>query len=187
MRRRLVLATSFAAILSGCTSAPVQSWRIAAIPGQIRGGTGIRIGVRSIGLPSAMNQSGVPKPGGLYAANIFTNDLWAAPLAAMLQTAMVENLAQRLPADTVLADGGAIGAAPDQLVEVQVLAFTPDAAGNITLSAQLATRPSAKQDWQLQTFTATAEGGQMAETIAAAMSSLWGQTADKLAVMLTRA
>ncbi len=184
MRRRLVLVSSCAAILSGCTSAPVNSWRIASIPGPVRGGTGMRIGVRSIGLPSAMNQSGVPKPGGAYAADTFPNDLWAAPLSAMLQTALVENLAQRLPADTVLADGGAIGAAADQFVEVQVLAFTPNSSGNITLSAQLATRSTTKQDWQLQSFTATATGGQAAETIAAAMSALWGEAADRLASML---
>ena len=185
MKRRLVLATSCGAILSGCTSAPVHSWRIASLPGPVRGGTRMRIGVRSIGLPSAMNQAGVPKPGGAYAADTFPNDLWAAPLAAMLQTAMVENLAQRLPADTVLADGGAIGATPDQLVEVQILAFTPDSSGNVTLSAQLAARPATKQDWQLQSFTATAAGGQTAQTIAAAMSTLWGEAADLLARMLS--
>lgn len=184
MKRRLVLTTSCAALLSGCTSAPVHSWRIASVPGPVRGGTGIRIGVRGIGLPSAMNQSGVPKPGGAYAADTFPNDLWAAPLSAMLQTAMVANLAQRLPADTVLADGGAVGAAPDQLVEIQILAFTPDASGTITLSAQLAARPATKQDWQLQSFNASAAGGQTAETIAAAMSTLWGSAADRLAGML---
>ncbi len=184
MRRRSLLATSCAAILSACASAPVHSWRIAAVPGAVRGGTGIRITVRNIGLPSAMNQSGVPKPGGIYAADTFPNDLWAAPLAAMLQTAMVENLAQRLPTDTVLADGGAIGAAPDQLIEIQVLTFTPDISGNIVLSAQLAARPATQQNWQLQSFTAMAAGGQTAETIAAAMSTLWGEAADRLAGML---
>ncbi len=184
MRRRILLASSCAALLSGCASAPVHSWRIAAVPGTVRGGTSIRIGVRSIGLPSAVNQPGVPKPGGAYAADTFTNDLWAAPLAAMLQTAMVENLAQRLPADTVLADGGAIGAAPDQLVEVQVLAFAPDSTGNITLTVQLAARPATRQEWQLQSFTATQAGGQTAESIAAAMSTLWGEAADRLASML---
>jgi uncharacterized lipoprotein YmbA len=184
MKRRLVLISSCAALLTGCTSAPVHSWRIASVTGQARGGTGTRIAVRGIGLPGAMSPSGVPAPGGAYAADTFPNDLWAAPLATMLQTAMVENLAQRLPADIVLADGGAIGAAPDQLVEIQVLAFTPDASGNIILSAQLAARPATKQDWQLQSFTATKAGGQAAETIAATMSMLWGEAADRLASML---
>lgn len=184
MKRRFILATSCAVLLSGCASTTVHNWRIAAVPGPAQGGTGMRIGVRSIGLPSALNQSGVPKPGNAYAADSFQNDLWAAPLAAMLQSAMVQNLAQRLPSDTVLADGGAIGAAPQQFVEIQILAFTPDAAGNITLTAQLATRPASKQAWQMQNFTATAAGGQMAETIATAMSALWGEAANHLATML---
>ena len=184
MKRRYVLIGG-AALLSGCASAQVRSWQIAALPGQARGGAGQRIGVRSIGLPVALNQSGVPKPGGAYAAEAFANDQWAAPLAQLLQTAMVQDLAQRLPGDNVLADGGAIGAAADLLVEIQVLQFAPDAAGKVTLSAQLATRPAKQQQWQLQSFTATAPGGATAQAIAAAMSSLWGQAADRVAEMLS--
>ncbi len=71
MKRRLVLVSSCAALLTGCTSAPVHSWRIASVPGQTRRGTGTRIAVRGIGLPGAMSQSGVPMPGGAYAANTF--------------------------------------------------------------------------------------------------------------------
>ncbi|GAN79257.1 PqiC family protein [Acidocella aminolytica] len=185
MKRRLILVSSCAALLSGCTSAPVYSWQIAAETGPVRGGTGIRVGVRSIGLPSALNQSGVPKPGIAYAANTFTNDSWAAPLSAMLQTTLVRNLTQRLPRDTILSDGGAIGAAPDKIVEVQVLTFAPDASGTITLTAQLACRPTTSQNWQLQNFNASTAGGKTAETITAAMSKLWGQMSDQLATMLS--
>ncbi|MGE4481817.1 MAG: membrane integrity-associated transporter subunit PqiC [Acidocella sp.] len=154
------------------------------MPGPIRHGSGIRVGVRSIGLPSPLNQTGVPKPGGLYAANTFPNDLWAGPLASMLQTTMVENLAQRLPADTILADGGAIGASPDQIVEIQIFSFAPDASGTVKLAAQFGTRPTGKQDWNLSNFTASAAGGQTADTITAAMSQLWSQAANHLATML---
>lgn len=184
MKRRLILASSLAGLLTACSSTPVHSWQISPVPGTPLGGTGRRIAVRSIGLPSALIQSGIPKPGGVNTADSFPNDLWAGPLAAMLQNAMVRDLAQRLPADIILAEGGAIGAAPDQLVEIQVLSFTPDASGNITLAAQLATRPATAQNWQLQSFSANAPGGQDAQSIAAAMSQLWGQAADHLASML---
>jgi hypothetical protein len=97
---------------------------------------------------------------------------------------MVQNLAQRLPGDIVLASGGAIGAAPDIYVEINVLAFSPDASGNITLQAQLATRHASAQDWQLQTFRASAAGGTTPDGIAAAMSALWGQAADMVAGMI---
>ena len=182
MRRRFLLLGTVA--LAGCVSSPVRNYQLAPVAGAIRGGTGVRIVVRSIGIPAALEQAGIPKPGSAYEANSFANDVWAAPLAGMLQTTMVQNLAQRLPGDSILAGGGAIGAAPDIYVEINVLAFAPDATGNISLQAQLATRHAAAQDWQFQNFTASAAGGTTPEGIAAAMSTLWGQAADAVAGMV---
>lgn len=184
MKRRLVLVSSGALLLAGCASQAVHNWQIGTVPGTVQGGTGARLAVRSIGLPGALSQPGVPEPGPENAANTFPNDLWAAPLAAMLQTSMVENLAQRLPRDTVLADGGAIGATPDQYIEIQILAFSPDSSGLITLKTQLAIRPVGSLDWTLKNFSASAQGGNTAATITACMSQLWGQVADQLAAML---
>lgn len=184
MKRRAILASSGALILAGCASAAIRDWRIEFVPGPVQGGTGARISVRSIGLPGALSQPGVPQPSPATAANSFPNDLWAAPLAAMLQMVMVENLAQRLPRDVVLADGGAIGATPDQFVEIQILSFSPDASGLISLKAQLATRPYNNMDWTLKSFSASAQGGMTAASITSCMSQLWGQVADQLATML---
>ena len=184
MKRRSLFASSCALFLAGCASAAINSWQISAISGPVKGGTGIRLGVRSIGLPGALSQPGVPAPGPANAANTFPNDLWAAPLGRMLQTSMVENLSQRLPRDTVLADGGAIGAMPDQYIEIQILNFAPDASGLVTLKAQLAIRPVNSLNWTLENFSTSAAGGDTASSITACMSMLWGQMADKLAAML---
>jgi uncharacterized lipoprotein YmbA len=182
MRRRYFLLGTVA--LAGC-SARVYEYQLAPVPGAVRGGTGVHIGVRGIGVPSALAQSGLPQPGSVYEANNFANDIWAAPIGSMLQTTMVQNLAQRLPGDNVIGSGGAIGAASDIYVEINILAFSPDATGNITLQAQLATRPVATPaDWQLRNFTASAQGGSTPEGIAAAMSALWGQAADVVAAMI---
>jgi uncharacterized lipoprotein YmbA len=183
MRRRFLLLGTVA--LAGCGSTPVHNYQLAPVAGAIRGGTGLRIVVRNIDIPAALGQPGLPKPGGAYEANSFANNVWAAPLAGMLQTTLVQNLAQRLPGDSVLAGGGAIGAAPDIYVEINVLAFSPDASGNIALQAQLATRHATAQDWQLKNFAASAAGGTEPEGIAAAMSALWGQAADAVAGMVS--
>lgn len=185
MKRRSLLASSCALLLPGCASNAVSSWQINATTGPVLGGTGARLGVRTIGVPGALSQPGVPSPGAANAANTFPNDLWAAPLASMLQTSMVENLAQRLPKDTVLADGGAIGAMPDQYVEIQILNFSPDATGLITLKTQLAIRPVGNLDWTMSNFNTSAMGGQTAASITACMSQLWGQVANQLATMLS--
>lgn len=184
MKRRFILASSSALLLTGCALTPVRNWQIETINGPLKGGTGVRVSVRSIGLPSALNQPGVPQPGPANAANSFSNDLWAAPLASMLQITMVADLAQRLPNDVVLADGGAIGAQPDLYVEIQILDFSPDSAGVVTLKAQIATRPVNSQTWNLQQFRQDAPGGNQAATITACMSQLWGQLADHIAPML---
>jgi uncharacterized lipoprotein YmbA len=182
MRRRAVLLGSIA--LAGCGSVPVHNYQLAPVPGRISGGAGTHIVVRSIGLPASLSQGNVPKPGGAYEADSFANELWAGNLGGMLQTAMVQNLAQRLPGDAVVAGGGAIGLSADLYVEINILAFSPDASGNVSLQAQLATRHVNAQDWKLRAFSATAAGGITAEGIAAAMSNLWGQAADVVAGMV---
>lgn len=184
MKRRILLASSGALLLTGCATTPINNWQISATPGPIKGGTDIRLAVRNIGLPGALSQPGVPAPGPANAANTFPNDLWAAPLGTILQTSMVENLSQRLPQDTVLAGGGAIGAMPDQYVEIQILDFSPDSSGLVTLKAQLAIRPVNNLNWTLENFSASAQGGDNADRITACMSKLWGQMADQLATML---
>lgn len=181
MKRRFLLLT---AVLAGCASTQARYYRLAPLPGAVRGGNGTRIGVRNISLPGALAQTGLPQPGGAYDLNTYPNDLWAAPLADMLQTTMVQNLAQRLPGDEILSSGGAIGAQPDVYVEINILAFAPDAAGNIALQAQLATRPAAGQNFTVRNFTATAPGGTTPDGLAAAMSTLWAQAADTVAGML---
>ncbi|MDE2320292.1 MAG: membrane integrity-associated transporter subunit PqiC [Rhodospirillales bacterium] len=185
MKRRLILLFSLPAVLTGCASAKIRNWRISPVMGPVRSGSGSSIGIRSIGLPNTLSQTGVPEPGGIYAANTFQNDLWAAPLTEMLQLVMVANLAQRLPNDTVLVDGGAIGKAADQLVEIQILELTLNVAGEIFLSAQFATRPATSQNWQFQNFQSSAMGGQTAEAVVAALSLVWGSAANLLATMLS--
>jgi hypothetical protein len=177
MRRRgfsLLLAAS----LAGCAAPAPRYYRLAAVPGATRGGDGRRIGVRNVGIPGDLDQNALARPGNAYELNAYANDLWAAPLAAMLQTVMVQDLAQRLPGDVVLQDGGAIGAMPDVYVEIQVLRFAPNASGSVTLEAQIGVRPVSAQAWKLQGFSATAPGGDTPEGLAASMSALWGQAAD---------
>lgn len=185
MRRRALLTLGPVLALAGCAGTPPRYFRLAPQPGAVRAGGGLRIGVRNVGVPSGLSSTSMAMPGGTFDANSFSNDLWAAPLADMLQTTMVQNLTQRLPDDIVLASGGSVGAPADIYVEIGILAFTPDATGNITLQAQLATRHvGPQQDWRVQKFAASAAGGTKPEGIAAAMSALWGQAADVVAGMV---
>ena len=182
--RRFMLLGAATLALTGCASSPpAQYYQLAALPGPIRPGITMRIGVRSIEIPGYLDQTNIAQPAGSYQFSSAANALWAQPLASMLQSVMVQNLAQRLPDATVIASGGAIGAPADLLLEINLLRFDPDPSGNIQLTAQFAIRTAAGQpDWQIQTFSANAtQTGSTTADAVAAMSKLWAEAADQLA------
>lgn len=187
IRRRTLLTTASLACLAtlaGCASpAPTQYYRLAALPGLPRSSAPVQIGLRSIGIPGYLDQNAIARPSGGDEFDSFANALWAAPLAGMLQSVMVQNLAQRLPDATVLATGGAIGAPARLLVEINVLRFDPDASGNIQLTAQIAIRDaSGAPDWRIQTFSTQAPlAAPQPADIVAVMTTLWAKAADQLA------
>jgi len=104
--RRLLLAAG-AAALTGCAATPTNYYRLAAIPGAIRTGITARIGVRGVSIPGYLDQTGIVRVSGAYQFDTYANELWAEPLAGMLQAVLVQDLAQILPGTTVLASGGA--------------------------------------------------------------------------------
>jgi uncharacterized lipoprotein YmbA len=147
----------------------------------------VTVVVRSVSVPGYLDQDGIGKAGGVYEFSSYPNDVWAEPLADMLQGVMVQELSQRLPGATVLPDGGAIGAPADAVVEVNVLRFDPDAAGDVILDAQIAVRRgTGNKVWRTVDFMRQARGGDSAVAIVAAMSALWSQAADATALLLAQ-
>jgi uncharacterized lipoprotein YmbA len=186
MRRRGVLCGLAVLALAGC-SAPATDYRLAVAAGPPAGQAAMVVAVRSVSVPGYLDQDGIGKAGGKYEFSSYPNDVWAEPLADMLQGVMVQELSQRLPGATVLPDGGAIGAPADVVVEVNVLRFDPDAAGTVILDAQIAVRRGAgNKVWRTVDFMRQAPGGDSALAIVAAMSALWGQAADETALLLAR-
>ena len=188
-RRRLLLGAATLALTGCATAPPAQYYRLAPLPGPARNGVTAQIGVRSIEIPGYLDQTGIARPSGGYQFSSFANQLWAEPLATMLQSVMVQNLAQRLPGATVLANGGAIGAPAGLLIEINLLRFDPDPSGEILLTAQLAIRAATGlPDWQIQTFStqATPAGPSTSDAVAA-MSKLWAAAADQIASRIASA
>jgi uncharacterized protein len=172
--------------LAGCASANPNYYRLGMIPGpQVTGGPAI-VEVRSVSIPGYLDRDSIIKSADDYKLNIHNNDLWAEPLADMLQAAMVQDLSQRLPGTTVLAAGGSISATPDALVEINVLTFDPDASGTIIMSLQV----SIKSGQNFNTLGTQpirhtmSSGGTVVAAIVGDMSTLWGQAADDIAPLL---
>jgi uncharacterized lipoprotein YmbA len=189
-RRHLLLTAPALALagcaLAGCASAPTNYYRLAPMPGPAVSLAALSVGVRSIDIPFYLDQNNIARPGGAYQFNTFPNDLWAEPLAAMLQSVMVQNLAARLPNATVIASGGGIEAPSRMLVEINILRFDPTPDGQVLLVAQAAIKTGGTRKLlATKTFRATAAAGQDATSIAAAMSALWGYFASQTAAMIT--
>ena len=115
-----------------------------------------------------------------------SNDWWGEPLPAMLSRVLIEELGQRLPQGTVIADNGAVSARPDATVEVNIQRLDEDAAGNLVLQAQAAARATGQTQPNREVFPfpppppAPGVPGEVA-----AISAAVGRLADGVAPMLT--
>jgi uncharacterized lipoprotein YmbA len=169
------------AALASCGSPVVSQYRLAAVPGAVRNAGRLNMAVRGILIPGYLDQNNIIRPGGAYQVNSFANAAWAAPLAAMLQAELVADLAQRLPAATIFADG-AIGTPADVTIEADIQRFDFDPDGSLNLTAQLALKSATANGWTARKFQASAQvPGVDATAVVAAMSILWGQLADQVA------
>ena len=191
-RRRSLLAflgtAPLAALLPGCASANPNYYRIGAVPGVQLAGGPPSVEVRSISIPGYLDRQGIVKQANDYKLDIHQNDIWAEPLAGMLEDTLVSDLQTRLPGTTVIGAGGSIGANADLLVETNVLRFDPDPDGQMVLQLQVGIRDAASMSL-LGTRTIShhaPDNAPVVSQIVASMSRLWGQAADDIAAFLVQ-
>ena len=185
----LVLGAAPLAVgLSGCASADPNYYRIGAVPGTAVAGGPPSVEVRTISIPGYLDRAGIIKRSQDFKLDIHSNDIWAEPLADMLQATMVQDLSTRLTGTTVIGSGGSIGANANLLIEINVLRFDPDSSGQMILQLQVGLR-----DGQSMTLLATrsiqhqaSAGSPVVSAIAGSMSTLWGQAADDIAGFLVQ-
>jgi uncharacterized lipoprotein YmbA len=180
-----MLLGSMALGLAACSPTPTN-YRLQAEPGPVLSQAALAVSVRSVSVPGYLDGTGIGKLSSAYQFATYPNDVWAEPLADMLQSAMVQDLAQRLPGATVLPDGGAIGAPTGIVVEMNVLRFDTDPDGQINLTVQISVRQGQNaRHWQTTSFTRRAPPQTNTPLgIAATMSALWSQAANQVATML---
>lgn len=194
--RRACLITGpviLAAALAACSSPATHYYRLMAVAGTVQNAAPITVSVRSVSIPGYLDRDEIARVGSNYRFELYSSDLWAEQLSGMLQTVMVQDLAQRLPAATVLGSGGAIDASSDIIVEINVLRFDPASSGNIVLGAQTAIKSGPTRTlWQTRTFDSSStlsnsgadSNGPDASEIVAKMSTLWAAMADQIADMV---
>ncbi len=174
--------------LAGCTSPNPNYYRLGATSGPSVSGGPPSVEVRSISIPGYLDRPGIVKRAGDFSLDIHTNDIWAEPLADMLQATLVQDLTQRMPGTTVIASGGSIGASSNLIIETNVLRFDPNPDGTMTLQAQVAVRNG--ESLQIIVTRAIQESGPANEpvvaNIVASMSTLWGAAANDIAALLAQ-
>ncbi len=108
--------------------------------------------VQQIAVAHFLERSQIVRSSENYRLDVMSNDWWGEPLAAMLSRVLIEELGQRLPQSTVIADNGAVSARPDATVEVNIQRLDEDAAGNLVLQAQVAVRATGQTQPGLRSF-----------------------------------
>jgi uncharacterized protein len=93
--------------LAACSSPEPVLYTIAAAPGPVQPHDPRIVLVQQVAVAHFLERSQIVRSSENYRLDVMTNDWWGEPLAAMLSRVLIEELGQRLPHSTVIADNGA--------------------------------------------------------------------------------
>jgi uncharacterized protein len=171
--------------LAACSSPNPVLYTVAVAPGTVQAGGPRVVLVQQVAIAHFLERSQIVRSSENYRLDVMENDWWGEPLAPMVNRVLVEELSQRLPQSTVIADNGAVSARPDATVAVNILRLDEDAAGGLVLQAQVGVRATGQKEPELRNFRfvvtppAPGIGGEVA-----AISTALGRLADGIGAML---
>lgn len=174
--------------LAGCAHSPDQTFfALSAHSGSAVPSRPLKVELRRAGLPGYLDRPHIVRRATAERLELGGDDRWGAPLDEMVGATLAENLSQRLPSCVVFSDAGAISAAPDVRVEVQLFRFEQTAQGEVVLLAEVAVhstndRPDAVQRFALREKPA----GAGTSDIVSSLSQLLGALSDGIAPMIVR-
>ena len=180
------------AALAGCASPSPAYYRLSAQPGPSLPGRGRQVQLRRVGIPGYLDRPGLVRARGDGRLDVADVESWPEPFGDMVTRELAEDLALRLPGDSVAAEGGALRIPANILAEVQIQRFEAGPDGVVELLAQAAVRPRNQDAAESRTLRfrlpPAAPGcgakGPDAAGVVAAMDQALGQLADALAGMI---
>jgi uncharacterized protein len=182
--RRAVLAFLAAGAVAGCASPKPILYALDPVPGPIVNAPRRVILIREISLARYLDRSPIVRSSAGYRVELAPNEWWGESLAPMLARVLAANLAQRLPASTVLAETVAITVTPNLSVEVSISRFDEDTSGALVLNAAFAL-PGPRGTPPPQTFhTSVTPATPDVIGQVAAMSQALGRLADAIALRI---
>lgn len=174
--------------LAACASSPptrffaLDSVAPAATGGQERAGAPVKID--AVHIPPALDRESMVRGESGNQLEISSQDRWAGDLGETIRRVLTQDLASRLPAGMVIAPDAPAPASARGVV-VDILTFQPRGAGEVVLDADWTllegtqSNPVLRRSEHLTTAAAPSAEGQ-----AAAMSTLLGRLADKIAAQM---
>ena len=185
MRLAPLVAAGVVAATTACSSPSPVLYTIAPIPGTPQTGGPKVVALQQISTARYLERSQIVRSSENYRLDVMSNDWWGEPLAAMLSRVLVEELGQRLPQSTVIGESGAVTAAPDATIELNLQRLDEDAAGNLLLQAQASVSFKSRGAPVLRNFrfSITPPAPDVPGEVTA-ISTAVGQLADGLASML---
>ncbi len=172
-------------VLTACTSPDPVLYTVATAPGAVQARGPRVVLVQQIAVAHFLERSQIVRSSENYRLDVMSNDWWGEPLPPMLNRVLIEELGQRLPQSTVIADNGAVTARPDATVEINIQRLDEDAAGNLILQAQAAVRATGQSQPELRSFRfAVPPSAPGVPGEVAAISAAVGRLADGVAAML---
>lgn len=180
-RRRNVLGLIGVAALAGCASPKPVLYSLDPVPGPTISAPRRVILVREVSLARYLDRTPIVRSSAGYRLDLYGNDWWGEMFAPMLTRVLAADLAERLPASTVLPETVAMTVTPDVSVELSIQRFDENGDGALVLTAAFAL-PTARATTPPETFRIVVPPstrdvvGQVA-----AMSQALGRLADTIA------
>ena len=172
--------------LTACASSPVTRYYAldpvggGAAPAQDRGAKGTPVKIDAVHIPPALDRDSVVRGESDNQLQISSQDRWAGDLGEMIRRVLTQDLAARLPSGMVIAPESPAPPSARGIV-VDILTFQPRG-GEVVLDADWTLLVGTQSNPVLRrSLHLTSAGASSAQGQAAAMSTLLGDLADRMA------
>jgi uncharacterized protein len=183
------LGLTLALVLAACAHSPEPTFfALSAQKGALAASApALKIELRRTALPGYLDRPHIVRRATAEQLELAGDERWGAPLDEMVGATLAEDLAQRLPSSVVYTDSGAISAAPDVRVEVQLFRFERAASGDVELLAEVAVHSAVRDLSSTRRFAFSQKpAGGGTSSVVTSLSQLLGKLSDGIATLIVQ-
>jgi uncharacterized protein len=187
MTHRLILPLALLTLTACASSPPTRFYALDPAPagGSVHAAAGTPVKIDAVHIPPPLDRSSMVRGESGNQLEISSQDRWAGDLGEMIRRVLTQDLAERLPPGMVIAPESPAPANARGIV-VDIMTFQPQSsgssAGEVMLDADWTLLQGTQSNPVLRRSThLTAAAATSAQGEAAAMSTLLGNLADRMA------